>query len=208
MLNPTELLADALGNHLAAAYERAFSGGQPRYTEPIAEAARLILERIGSSDALYHSTGHSALVTLVGKTAFGKITNMRLLIFGVLIAIGLSACSREVPPVGQAEYAEKIVGDWQGRVGGDRERILFRADGTFVSQVRPSGFISNTLGQGVTGMIRGTWAIKGSSITLNISSAEDERVVNKTTTSTIEAFKPNEILVISSTGEISTFVRL
>ena len=67
MLNPTELLADALGNHLAAAYGRAFSDGQPRYTEAIAEAARLILERIGSSDALYHSAEHTALVTLVGQ---------------------------------------------------------------------------------------------------------------------------------------------
>ena len=67
MLNPTELLADALGNRLAAAYGRAFSDGQPRYTETIAEAARLILERIGSSDALYHSAEHTALVTLVGQ---------------------------------------------------------------------------------------------------------------------------------------------
>ena len=47
MLNPTEVLADALGNKLAAAYARAFSGREPRYTEVIAEATRLILERIG-----------------------------------------------------------------------------------------------------------------------------------------------------------------
>jgi hypothetical protein len=33
----------------------------------IGEAARLILERIGSSDALYHSAEHTALVTLVGQ---------------------------------------------------------------------------------------------------------------------------------------------
>jgi mRNA interferase RelE/StbE len=47
MLNPTELLADALGNELAAAYRRAFSGREPHHTEVIAEAAKLILERIG-----------------------------------------------------------------------------------------------------------------------------------------------------------------
>ena len=57
----------ALGNQLAVAYTRAFSGREPRYTELIAEAARLILERIGSSDALYHSAEHTALVTLVGQ---------------------------------------------------------------------------------------------------------------------------------------------
>jgi hypothetical protein len=62
MLNPTELLADALGKQLAAAYTRAFSAREPRYTEVIAEAAKLILERIGSSDALYHSAEHTAIV--------------------------------------------------------------------------------------------------------------------------------------------------
>src|SRR5262245_29927812 len=67
MLNPTELLADALGKQLAAAYARAFAGREPRYSEVIAEAARLILERIGSSDALYHSAEHTALVALVGQ---------------------------------------------------------------------------------------------------------------------------------------------
>ena len=67
MLNPTEVLADALGNQLAAAYRRAFSGREPRYTEVIAEAAKLILERIGSSDALYHSAEHTAMVALVGQ---------------------------------------------------------------------------------------------------------------------------------------------
>ena len=55
MLNGTEILADALGDHLAAGYLRVFSGREPRYAEVIAEAARLVLERIGSSDALYHS---------------------------------------------------------------------------------------------------------------------------------------------------------
>jgi hypothetical protein len=67
MLNPTEVLAEALGAQLAENYRRAFSGMEPRYTELIAEAARLVLERIGSSDALYHSAEHTAMVTLVGQ---------------------------------------------------------------------------------------------------------------------------------------------
>ena len=67
MLNATGVLADALGNHLADAYARAFGGCEPRYTEIIAEAARSVLERIGSSDALYHSCEHTALVALVGQ---------------------------------------------------------------------------------------------------------------------------------------------
>jgi hypothetical protein len=111
------------------------------------------------------------------------------------------------PPVAEAEYSAKIVGDWQGTVGDTKEAISFAADGKFVSQVRPQGFISNTLGQGVTGTVRGTWAIKGKSITLNIVSADDARLLNNSTASTIETFKPNELVVKSDNGETSTFVR-
>src|SRR3954447_1316819 len=67
MLNPTELLAHALGECLADIYMRAFSRREPRYAEIIAEAAKLVLERIGLSDALYHNAEHTALVTLVGQ---------------------------------------------------------------------------------------------------------------------------------------------
>jgi ABC transporter substrate binding protein len=57
------------------------------------------------------------------------------------------------------------VGDWQGTVDDVRERISFSADGKFISQVRPRGFNSNTLGQGITGTIRDTWTITGNVIT-------------------------------------------
>jgi hypothetical protein len=67
MLNSTEILAEALGERLAEIYSRAFSRREPRYAEIIAEAAKLVLERIGLSDALYHSAEHTALVTLVGQ---------------------------------------------------------------------------------------------------------------------------------------------
>ena len=49
--------------------------------------------------------------------------------------------------------------------------------------------------------------IKGKSITLNISSAEDERVLNSDATATIETFKTNELIVKSGTGGTSTFMR-
>jgi hypothetical protein len=133
---------------------------------------------------------------------------IRSLLFGLLLACGLSSCSQDVAPVAEAEYPAKVIGGWQGTVGDTTETITFSADGRFVSEVRPRGFISNTLGQGVTGTIRGTWAITGKSMTLNISSAEDEHVLNRATTSTIEAFKPDQLVVKSSTGETSTFARL
>jgi hypothetical protein len=132
----------------------------------------------------------------------------RLVFVGLLLACGLSSCAPDGTPVAEAEYSAKIVGDWQGTVGDIRETIAFAADGAFVSQMRSRGFISDTLGQGVTGTLRGTWSIKGKVITLNISSTEDVRVLNRATTSTIETFKQNELVVKSATGDTSTFVRV
>src|SRR5215510_14427386 len=64
MLNPTSLLADALGRHLAEVYSRTFGSREPQFAAALDEAARLVIERIASSDALYHDTEHTALVTL------------------------------------------------------------------------------------------------------------------------------------------------
>jgi hypothetical protein len=132
---------------------------------------------------------------------------LRVSLFGLLFALCLSSCAPDEATIKEAKYASTIVGDWQGTVGDNREGISFSADGKFVSQVRPRGFISNTLGQGITGTIRGTWSINGKIISLRIDSAESETVLNKLTTSTIESFKQNELVVRSSSGETSTFVR-
>jgi hypothetical protein len=64
MLNPTSLLADALGRNLAETYRRIFGDQEPHIASGLDEAARLVIERIGSSDALYHDCQHTALVTL------------------------------------------------------------------------------------------------------------------------------------------------
>ncbi len=67
MLDPIKILADALGENLARVYRRAFGGREPLYAEIIDEVARLVIECIGSSDALYHDAQHTALVTLVSQ---------------------------------------------------------------------------------------------------------------------------------------------
>jgi hypothetical protein len=131
----------------------------------------------------------------------------QFLLCGFLFACGLSSCTPE-SPVAESSYSSKLVGEWRGTVGDDREVISFKADGRFTCQLQPLGFIANTLGQGITGTIRGTWAVDGKIITLSISSAEDERVLNKATTSTIVSFKADELKVKSDLGETSTFVRL
>jgi hypothetical protein len=64
MLNATSLLAEALGQNLAGTYRRIYGEQEPRMAHALDEAARLVIERIGSSDALYHDCEHTALVTL------------------------------------------------------------------------------------------------------------------------------------------------
>jgi hypothetical protein len=70
MLNPTSLLADALGQNLAETYRRIYGDQEPRIAAALNEGARLVIERIGSSDALYHDCQHTALVTLCVQDIF------------------------------------------------------------------------------------------------------------------------------------------
>jgi hypothetical protein len=67
MLNMTSLLADELGKRLRAVFHRTFGGGDHEVAAAIDEAARLVIERLATSDALYHNAEHTALVTLVAQ---------------------------------------------------------------------------------------------------------------------------------------------
>src|SRR5436190_22722627 len=51
-------------------YERSFGSSHARLAELIPFAARLALECIGNSDALYHNVEHTMLVTLAGHEIF------------------------------------------------------------------------------------------------------------------------------------------
>jgi hypothetical protein len=127
---------------------------------------------------------------------------------GLLLALafGISACT-PAEPVAEVEYGAKIVGNWLGTVGDMKESITFSADGSFIAQLSPQGFLSNTLSEGVTGTINGTWAINGKNISLKITYAEDQRVKNSVTSSTILAFNKDELTIKSDRGETSTFLR-
>jgi hypothetical protein len=66
MMTLPELAAEALEKFLAA-YLRRFGSSQGHYyVEAVPGAARLALECIGNSDALYHNVEHTMLVTLAG----------------------------------------------------------------------------------------------------------------------------------------------
>jgi hypothetical protein len=67
MFNATTLLADELGRHLAESYRRIYGGREPEYGRILDSAGKLVIELIANSDALYHNTNHTALVTLVGE---------------------------------------------------------------------------------------------------------------------------------------------
>ncbi len=67
MLNPTSIMADHLGDYLSNTYLQYFSNRNPEYAAFLGGAARLVLERIGNSDALYHDVEHTMMVTLVGQ---------------------------------------------------------------------------------------------------------------------------------------------
>jgi hypothetical protein len=67
MFDMTKMLANALGEHLALTYRQTFGSREPRYAEVIEASARLTIERIVGSDALYHDGDHTTLVTLVAQ---------------------------------------------------------------------------------------------------------------------------------------------
>jgi hypothetical protein len=66
MITVPELAAEALGSFLTSHLSRRFGSTQAGLTELIPSVARLALECIGNSDALYHTVEHTMLVTLVG----------------------------------------------------------------------------------------------------------------------------------------------
>ena len=66
LITVPELAAEALGTFLATDMHRRFGSSHARLTELVPSLARLALECIGNSDALYHNVEHTMLVTLAG----------------------------------------------------------------------------------------------------------------------------------------------
>ncbi len=66
MITIPELVSQALSSFLTSETKGRFGTSHARLTEVLPFAARLTLEFIGNSDALYHDIEHSLLVTLAG----------------------------------------------------------------------------------------------------------------------------------------------
>lgn len=61
-----ELAADALGSFLASYMQRRYGTSDSSFCELVPSIARIAMECIGNSDALYHNVEHTMLVTLAG----------------------------------------------------------------------------------------------------------------------------------------------
>ncbi len=66
MITIPELVAQALGNFLTSETKGRFGSSHARLAEVLPYAARLTLDCIGNSDALYHNIEHTMLVALAG----------------------------------------------------------------------------------------------------------------------------------------------
>jgi hypothetical protein len=66
MMTVPELAADALGDFLGAYMRRRFGSSHTHLVEMVPSIARIAIECIGNSDALYHNVEHTLLVTLAG----------------------------------------------------------------------------------------------------------------------------------------------
>jgi hypothetical protein len=66
MITIPELASEALGSYLAAGMGRSFASTDAASVELVQSAARLAIDCIGNSDALYHNVEHTTLVTLCG----------------------------------------------------------------------------------------------------------------------------------------------
>jgi len=67
MLNPAHLLANAVGEELVGNYRDIYGDRQPEYATILRATSKLVVERIANSDALYHDSHHTVMVTLVGQ---------------------------------------------------------------------------------------------------------------------------------------------
>jgi hypothetical protein len=68
MFEPAAVLAKAFADHLAEGFHGVYGMRAPDFGSTIRAMAQLAVERISSSDALYHDVRHTVMVTMVGQS--------------------------------------------------------------------------------------------------------------------------------------------
>jgi hypothetical protein len=115
MITIPELVSQTLGAFLTAETKGRFGSSDARLTELLPFAAKLTLECIGNSDALYHNIEHSMLVTLAGHDI---LTGRALL-----------------RPTTAGDYANFIVGCLTHDIGYVRGVVQGDEDGAYIADV-------------------------------------------------------------------------
>jgi hypothetical protein len=133
---------------------------------------------------------------------------MKIVMAAAILGLCLVSCTNNLLNVSKAEYPTKIIGTWQGTVGNLKETMSIKGDGNFVCRLHPGGFISNMIFPTVPGTVSGTWKINNAIITLSITSEKNENLRNMIASSTIVAFKEDELVLKSARGETSSFLRV
>lgn len=128
-------------------------------------------------------------------------------IAAVVVGIGLLSCARSSPAIPEERYSKELVGRWQGGAGGENEVMAIDMNGHFVCRLHQRGFLANTLSQGVTGTVSGTWSVSGKTLMLVVDDTRHEHLKNGATSSEIVAFNDRALVLRSHRGNISTFYR-
>jgi hypothetical protein len=116
LITVPEMVVEALGSFLAAESRGRFGASHAELAELLPFAAKLTLECIGNSDALYHNIEHSMLVTLVGHD--------------ILIGRALQR------PTTARDYANFILACLTHDIGYVRGVVQGDTDGHFVADVK------------------------------------------------------------------------
>jgi hypothetical protein len=112
MITVPELTSEVLGSFLSSFMRQRFESSHRQLTEIVPSLARLALECIGNSDALYHNVEHTMLVTLAGH----DILRGRFLL----------------EPRGPIDYAHVIVACLMHDIGYVRGVLRGDGDGNYV----------------------------------------------------------------------------
>jgi hypothetical protein len=118
MITIPELVAQALGSFLTSETKDRFGSSHARLAEVLPFAARLTLECIGNSDALYHNIEHSLLVTLAGHDILMGRATLRPTTPGDYANFILACLTHDIGYVRgivQGDDTESYVADLTGR---------------------------------------------------------------------------------------------
>jgi hypothetical protein len=119
MLRLDRFVAEELGRHLAAEFRRTFGSQQEPLAEVLEGTARLAIECIAQSDALYHNFEHTLLVGLVGQDILrGRLLRENLLP-GDWLHFMIACLMHDIGYVGgllDEDIDRTCVSDGQGRI--------------------------------------------------------------------------------------------